>query len=435
MNETLSELKSELVTIISRIDSLIPSIEPMSIAHANWSFPGITKIELIDQAQELIDILECVNDDQIQNSHELLEKYKKILKYLSDNTIPNIWGTPDKAISAYIITLNGFKRELNKFLKTNHSTDLHKVVKQIRTLEARLKQVEPKTTDLKSMVERIEQAYSTAEQLPADMELLNESRDKIKDTIIKTGSDAERIADIKEKSGTALEDLRKMKQEAEDVLKRCETAYAASTSVGLAAAFSERSNTLSKSMWFWIFGLIIALITAASFGSFNIYGLLNATGQAEPSISLITIRIFLSILSIGGPVWFAWLATKQIGQRFRLSEDYAFKASISRAYEGFRSEAARIDKNLEVKLLASALSRFDELPLRLVETETHGSPYHELLSSDKFKQALKIVPELSDQIKDLVEKALNTASPVSKTATKVTSKTASTDKTEQTASS
>ncbi|HCI6409444.1 TPA: hypothetical protein NPO89_004172 [Klebsiella quasipneumoniae subsp. similipneumoniae] len=108
------------------------------------------------------------------------------------------------------------------------------------------------------------------------------------------------------------------------------------------------------------------------------------------------------------------MATKQIGQRFRLSEDYAFKASISRAYEGFRSEASRIDKNLEVKLLASALSRLDELPLRLVETETHGSPYHELLTSDTFKEALKVVPGFSDRIKKIAEQALNAANDVSK---------------------
>ncbi|EPY4131494.1 hypothetical protein ACXDI5_000161 [Klebsiella variicola] len=143
---------------------------------------------------------------------------------------------------------------------------------------------------------------------------------------------------------------------------------------------------------------------------------------------MITIRLFLSILSIGGPVWFAWLATKQIGQRFRLSEDYAFKASISRAYEGFRSEASRIDKNLEIKLLASALSRLDELPLRLVETETHGSPYHELLSSDNFKEALKVIPGFSERIKKMAEKALNDKIDSSKGKESVSEKTASAEK-------
>jgi hypothetical protein len=115
------------------------------------------------------------------------------------------------------------------------------------------------------------------------------------------------------------------------------------------------------------------------------------------------------VLSVGAPVWFAWLSTKQIGQRFRLSEDYAFKASISRAYEGFRREAARFDKDMEAKLLTSALTRLDELPLRLVEADSHGSPWHELASSNAVKQAMRLVPGFSEQIKDLASRALATA--------------------------
>ena len=110
-------------------------------------------------------------------------------------------------------------------------------------------------------------------------------------------------------------------------------------------------------------------------------------------------------------MWFGWLATKQIGQRFRLAEDYAFKASISRAYEGFRREAARIDKDMEARLLASALTRFDELPLRLVEPDTHGSPWHELASSDLVKNAMRVVPGFAEQVKDLASKAVEAVTP------------------------
>lgn len=131
----------------------------------------------------------------------------------------------------------------------------------------------------------------------------------------------------------------------------------------------------------------------------------------EPNLSPSAVypNVILSLLSIGAPIWFAWLSTKQIGQRFRLAEDYAFKASISRAYEGFRREAARIDKELEARLLASALDRLDELPLRLVETETHGSPWHELANSDMVKQAFKSVPDFAGQVRGLAESAISRA--------------------------
>lgn len=49
-------------------------------------------------------------------------------------------------------------------------------------------------------------------------------------------------------------------------------------------------------------------------------------------------------------------------------------------------------------MLESALTRFDELPLRLVETASHGSPWHELLSSDVVKQALKTIPDFSGKV-------------------------------------
>ena len=95
----------------------------------------------------------------------------------------------------------------------------------------------------------------------------------------------------------------------------------------------------------------------------------------------ILMHAILSVLSVGAPLWLAWLSTKQVGQRFRLSEDYAFKASVAKAYEGYRKEANRIDKDLEKRLFSSALSRLEESPLRLIVDDHHGSPLHEALNS------------------------------------------------------
>jgi len=118
------------------------------------------------------------------------------------------------------------------------------------------------------------------------------------------------------------------------------------------------------------------------------------------------------LLSVGAPLWFAWLATKQIGQRFRLAEDYAFKASIAKAYEGYRKEAARIDPAFEQRLFDSALTRLDEAPLRLVESGTHGSPWHELANSEAVRRAFSAAPELQDKISGLLREAIKTTGKV-----------------------
>lgn len=279
--------------------------------------------------------------------------------------------------------------------------------RRVRSLEDNLNELEPRTSPLKEMVSRIEQAHETAEQLPTDLESLREARKTIGKLV--TESTADKAAALAAK--TEIEKLQKelngVSEEAQKVLKQCESAYSAATSVGLAAAFSERSDNLSKSMWIWVVGLVLSLSAGGYFGSAQLQKLLELMAQKDISSLSMSINFIMAILSIGAPVWFSWLATKQIGQRFKLSEDYAFKASVSRAYEGFRRETARFDKEMEAKLLSSALTRLDELPLRLVEAENHGSPWHELASSNIVKQAMSKIPSFPDNVKELARNAMN----------------------------
>ena len=94
-----------------------------------------------------------------------------------------------------------------------------------------------------------------------------------------------------------------------------------------------------------------------------------------------------------------------MGAGHRLAEDYGYKASVAKAYEGYRREAARIDEDFENRLFDSALTRLEEAPLRLVDEESHGSPWHELISSDAFKAALDKVPDLSATLNRIRSKA------------------------------
>jgi hypothetical protein len=177
------------------------------------------------------------------------------------------------------------------------------------------------------------------------------------------------------------------------------------TSKGLAGAFDQRASQLNQSVGLWMLGLLAALAIGATIGGNRIESLTLAASMKDPLWGVIFMQVMLSVLSIGAPIWFAWLATKQIGQRFRLSEDYAFKASIAKAYEGYRREAARIDPKFEASLFASALTRLDEAPLRLVEVGSHGSPMHELFSSRPFQNALKTIPDFKETVVAAVRRA------------------------------
>lgn len=65
-------------------------------------------------------------------------------------------------------------------------------------------------------------------------------------------------------------------------------------------------------------------------------------------------------------------------------------------------------------MFSSALSRLEEAPLRLVEDEYHGSPWHELFSSPSFQKALEKVPELKDKFIEVAKDGLSNIASKSK---------------------
>lgn len=410
MHEVLEKLKSELDDLIKEVESKIPNEEPFGIAHGNWSFPELTRSELVEEAQSIVDLIDDHHTDDLGKSEKRLADYTRRIQYLRSNTVPNIWGNAASAVPAYLLTLNGLRSSLRSALTFDQQKEASKRLRnlrnQLRGMEARLREIEPRTGTLAEMVERIEKAYEAADQLPADLESLTEARQKIAELERAAAKDQAQIGVLREKGEGLDTELKQIAEEAASILKRCETAYSAATSVGLAAAFSERSSSLAQSMWAWVIGLIAALGIGGWLGYVRIQDLKEVVGVPNASATVVSLNVLLSALAVGAPIWFAWLATKQIGQRFRLAEDYAFKASVSRAYEGYRREAASVDKDLEVRLLASALTRLDELPLRLVEPDSHGSPVHELTSSELVRRAMDSVPGFTDRVKDLAAQGI-----------------------------
>lgn len=415
MHETLEKINTELQQVVARVQSHVPAGQPFGNTHNNWTFPGLTSEELAAEAQSLIDFIDENSSDDLGEIDNVLQDYVRRIKFLHEATVPNIWGNAGSGVPTYLMTLQGLRRVLTTALTRDDHAEaaakLRKLTNHVRSLEARLKDLEPRTISLSTMVSRIENAHDAADQLPTDLASLAEARENLQILLREATKDHGHIEELRVKANNLDERLQQSTEDAKSVLERCETAYSAATSVGLAAAFSERSSVLSKSMWIWVGGLVVALAAGSYFGSSQLHSLSELFKQPDVPISVVILNLLLSMLSVGAPVWFGWLATKQIGQRFRLAEDYAFKASISRAYEGFRREAARVDKDMEARLLASALTRLDELPLRLVEADSHGSPWHELASSDLVKDALRAVPGFAGQVKELAAKTIGSVTP------------------------
>ena len=277
--------------------------------------------------------------------------------------------------------------------------------RRLRHLESALARLEPKIGAVEGKLTAINDAHAAALDLPTDMQSLKEARDEIAGYRLEAREATEQLDDFQRTASATKDNVIALEEEARKSITNIDAAYSAATTVGLAASFSERATSLTKSTRWWVGMLFAALLGGAIIGYFRLEAFQAVLRAPQADNQLIWVNAVMSLLSIAAPVWFAWLATRQIGQRFRLAEDYAFKASVARAYEGYRKEAARLDPALEARLFASALDRLDEQPLRFLATEEHGSPYESLLASTGFQKALEKVPSLRDAVSAALQRA------------------------------
>ena len=423
MNPVLTATLQELGQLVTSLQG-IGSNEPLNVAHGAWNNPGTTRDELVQIVERATLLIEERGTDQIGSSEALIADYKRRLEFLRGHTVPQIWGgNAGAAVSVFMITMQGLQDALEKALPENQDltqeiaqarVNANTATKRLRALEVLIGNLEPRSMSLDEMVGRIEKANAAADQLPVDLETLREARKTIEELLAAVTSDRGKVGGLASDADTDKTTMSARVKEAEEIVARCSAAYAASTSHGLAAAFTERSVALGKSMWVWVGGLVIALGIGSWIGSTQLRSFSEVIKQPDSNSTVAVINLVLALLSVGATVWFSWLATKQIGQRFRLAEDYAFKASVSRAYEGYRREAANIDEEFVSRLFSSALSRLDEQPLRLVESTTHGSPWHELASSDLIRKATASVPDFAASVTQLAKDGLAALRPAAK---------------------
>ena len=189
--------------------------------------------------------------------------------------------------------------------------------------------------------------------------------------------------------------------EAKSIKGSCEEVLRASTNVALAASFEKRAKDLTRSRRLWTAALILALIFGVLISTARIQSLADILSGYEVRWAVIFVHILLAAISVGAPLWFAWVATKQISHLFKLSEDYAFKAAVATAYEGYRRDSSNIDNLFVSILFGSTPDRVEESPMRFIDELRHGGSINELLASNEFKYALENNPKLYSMLKNL----------------------------------
>ncbi|MGL5128441.1 MAG: hypothetical protein ACRC7D_09840 [Aeromonas popoffii] len=374
-----------------------------------WHHPVLDRKELAYLPISLADKIRSVKlETDDEKFLQIIDGIPEKLERLKSYTLPYFYnGNGHQAIPAYIDTLNWISSVVEPYISWIVSNDPNSmppaISRRLKGLQAKIQQIDVDQDRLYKQIKLINEATEAAESLPSDLEDLKVARKKVESIgqdVLKTSS---KVSMAKEEVEGLLTLITENKLTSDQLVSNCEDAYRITTSKGLAGAFDQRAKQLAKSMWVWVFGLLCALGAAWYVGAQRIEILTSSLSTPDPKWGMVSMHFMLAVVSLGAPLWFAWLSTKQIGQRFKLAEDYGFKASVAKAYEGYRKEASRIDQKLEARLFESALTRVEEAPLRLVEGTSHGTPWHELAESSGFRDALKNIPEFRDKVFSLAQ--------------------------------
>ncbi|YCI29816.1 hypothetical protein M1E08_02700 [Erwinia sp. PK3-005] len=415
MHIKLTELKEKLDQLHTILESLTYPHEDIS----NWSaalFPALHVNDLIYLPADLSNKVskfkkfEPNNNDvgRIDSCIDAIEKAKGNANNISSGN-PN---TASQHVISFLLTMFFIRNEINELFSfevlANRELLPKNVLNRLAMYDDNLEAIKSKAGDVENKISIINEAYEAAEQLPTTLKSLRSLSEDLEKIKRNSSALSEEIVSLNSKAVTAYDDLferrskihdltNEMKDtingymqdysaEAQSYIDRCEIAFRTTTTKGLAGAFEDKAQKLNASIRWWVFGLTGALATGAVVGYFRLQVLEHYLSGTDASSMKLFIQLFLSILSVGAPLWFAWLATKQIGQRFRLAEDYEFKASVSKAYEGYKNEAIGLDESFSQRLFGNALTRLEEPPLRFVEESHPSSPLMEILSSPKFKE-------------------------------------------------
>lgn len=274
--------------------------------------------------------------------------------------------------------------------------------RKLSAIEARIAEIEPRTENLRASIQAIEDAREAADRLPTDMAELRKARGEIASQLSSSTVESAEVSKMTKQVIDFLAQVSKHEKDASELVTKCHESYRITTSAGLAGAFSDRSKSLQITGWVWVGILALALVAGSVMGAWRFNALMALIGDgATAKTSIIFLHFLGALMGVGAAVWIAWVSTKNISQSFKLSEDYAFKSSVSKAYEGYRREAVNLDQEFAKRLFGSALSRLDEPPSRFIDTKDHATPLEALLQNESFKELLKSVPEFRELLVNL----------------------------------
>ena len=428
-------MEPKLITLVTSLETLKQTIDTPVIAEAGfrqhgWNQVHLKQSDVSNFILNFINKLKTYDDNQLTENLDLnidsyiddINQLNAISKrYFTNNASHLIHSVPNILLTLHTI-FSDIESELFSYENIQDKKLLPKALAlRLRSTKTHLDSIDESTETLKEKIYAINDAHEAAESLPTDLASLKDAKKQL-DNLIKSGTDElaatkKELEKIKDEmivlkssaekycsqTSVSSERASEFAEKASNLADKCDDAVQITTTQGLSAGFDQKANELKKSIWIWIIGLLIALVAGAVIGAQRVDAF-TAVLSTELTAGQAILHTIMSVFSIGGPLWLAWISTQQINQRFKLAEDYSYKATVAKAFTGFKKFAERFDTATEERLFNSTLDRLDEMPLRLIEGKDYNSPWHEFTDSEAFKKAIMMVPSLAREVGRFKEK-------------------------------
>jgi len=221
------------------------------------------------------------------------------------------------------------------------------------------------TTDSAEVKRLHEQATALLEKAKTHQQEILTLLEQSKTHTTKTAEIA-RIADEKEQRVSEYEGrLEELEKEYESTKAKIDTLIPGATSAGLAKAFNMRKAALAPTLkWSkWIF-----VASVLGFLGFGLWGLLGADIRTWDEFIVFSLERSPIIL---GLILLEEFSRRLFNNTLKLEEDYAYKETLSMAFDGYQKAMSTVDaadkETLSHKLSSNVLSVLGERPGRLLE--------------------------------------------------------------------
>lgn len=158
------------------------------------------------------------------------------------------------------------------------------------------------------------------------------------------------------------------------------------TTVGLSKAYNDKADTYDKPNRLWLAGFfvlvgLIIIILFFSLDDTNKY--FSATNIKELSdlstgklVAYLSVKLIIRIGIITSLIWAASFTGKRYSQNKRLAEEYSYKATLAKSFEGYRKRAQELDldgdnQELSEKLMNNMIEMNAYNPVVTMESKSH----------------------------------------------------------------